>query len=67
MKFTYDHAADAAYIELTSQPTVNTKRVNAHMLLHFDEAGDVKGIELLNVRKQGIDPLTFTTEYFIYL
>ena len=64
MKMSYDHAADAMYIELTDKPSVRTQRVNFSFVLDLDEDDQVTGIVVLHVRKQGIDPLTFITEHF---
>jgi uncharacterized protein YuzE len=57
MQMTYDHVADAMYIRLTEKAVVRTQSINASFNLDLDETGAVIGIEVLNVRKSGIDPL----------
>jgi uncharacterized protein YuzE len=57
MQMTYDHKADAMYIRLTDHGVVQSKQVNPNFALDLDENGDVIGIEVLNVRVSGIDPL----------
>jgi uncharacterized protein YuzE len=57
MQMTYDHQADALYIQLTNHSVVRSKQVNPNFALDLDESGEVIGIEVLNVRKSGIDPL----------
>jgi uncharacterized protein YuzE len=64
MKLTYDQIADAMYIELTNNLTISTKKVNDSFLLHLDEDDAVVGIEVLNVRKLGINPLEVMTSYY---
>jgi uncharacterized protein YuzE len=57
MQMTYDDLADAMYIRLTSGGVSRTKQINPNFMLDLDENGDVIGIEVLNVRKSGINPL----------
>lgn len=57
MRITYDPQADAMYIQLTDQPIIKSRQINANLALDLDEAGETIGIEILNVRKAGIDPL----------
>ena len=57
MQITYDHTVDALYIKLTDHLIVKTKPVNNNFILDTDESGEVVGIEILNARKSGIDPL----------
>jgi uncharacterized protein YuzE len=61
MKMTYDHKADALYITLTENVSINTRQMNPNFRLDVDENDEVVGIEVLNVRKSGIDPLSLTT------
>jgi uncharacterized protein YuzE len=58
MQMTYDHQADAMYILLKESTVVSSKRFDPNVALDLDENGGVIGIEILNVRKSGIDPLT---------
>jgi len=64
MEVTYDHKVDALYIELTKQPVAGTKRINPNFAVDVDAQGEVVGIEILNARKSGIDPLTLTAAQF---
>ncbi len=63
MKITYDHLADALYIELTDHPAIKAKHVSGNFIVDTDEAGEVIGIEILSVRKSGIDPLSIEIEH----
>jgi uncharacterized protein YuzE len=58
MQITYDHKADALYIRLTHHTVVQSKQMNPNFAFDLDENGDVIGIEVLNVRQSGIDPLS---------
>ncbi|MBC8170066.1 MAG: DUF2283 domain-containing protein [Anaerolineae bacterium] len=57
MQMTYDHQSDAMYIRLTGQTVSRSSQINPNFALDLDANGEVIGIELLNVRKSGIDPL----------
>jgi uncharacterized protein YuzE len=57
MQMQYDPKTDALYIHLTAHTVIRTKPINLNFNLDLDEAGEVVGIEILNVRKSGIDPL----------
>jgi uncharacterized protein YuzE len=57
MQMQYDPKADALYIHLTAHTVIRTMPINPNFNLDLDEAGEVVGIEILNVRKSGIDPL----------
>jgi uncharacterized protein YuzE len=48
MKTTYDHAAEAAYIELAPGPPYEGEEVARGVVLHFERDGRVLGIEVLN-------------------
>jgi len=58
MQVTYDHQADAMYILLSENTVIHSKQINPNFALDLDENGEVIGIEVLNVRKSGINPLT---------
>ena len=47
-----DEAADALYIRLEEAAIVESEEVSPGVILDFDEAGRVVGIEMLNVRQQ---------------
>lgn len=63
MKMTYDHTVDALYIELVDKSRISTRQINESFILDLDEHEQVVGIEILRVRKSGIDPLTFVMEH----
>jgi uncharacterized protein YuzE len=63
MKITYDHKADALYIELTSNVTLSTRKADATTFYHLDEQDEVAAIEIIAVRKRGIDPLSLLVEH----
>ena len=64
MKISYDHRADAMTIELTDKLAIYTKHLTPDILYDLDEDDQVVRIEVLNVRKQDIDPFTLTTVHF---
>jgi uncharacterized protein YuzE len=47
-----DEAADALYIRLAESAIVESEEVSPGVILDFDEAGRVVGIEMLNVRER---------------
>ena len=57
MQMTYDSTTDAMYIQLTSSTVIRSQQINSNFALDLDENSEVVGIEMLNVRKSGIDPL----------
>lgn len=61
MQIVYDGAADALYIQFRDQPVARSQRVSPACAVDFDSSGDVIGLELLHVRKSGIDP--FALDY----
>lgn len=56
MKLTYDALADALYLELESNTVARSQRINFNVSLDLSSEGEVIGIEVLNVRKRGLDP-----------
>lgn len=64
MKMTYDHTADAMYIKLTDNLVITTKPINDSVLIDLDEEDQLVGIEVLNVRVSGIDPLSVAMTYY---
>jgi uncharacterized protein YuzE len=48
---TYDPDADAAYVTLSGAAVKDSAEVSPGVVLDYDEAGRVVGIELLNARK----------------
>lgn len=57
MQVKYDQEADAMYIRLTDNPVLTSKQLSPGFAVDLDENGNVIGIEVLNVRQSGIDPL----------
>lgn len=57
MQVKYDQDTDAMYIRLTDHVVLTSKQLNPSFAVDLDENGDVIGIEVLNVRQSGIDPL----------
>ena len=51
MKTSYDPKADAAYIALSDGPVNESEEVAPGIILDFDDAGRVLGIEVLHVTK----------------
>ena len=52
MRVRTDEAADALYIRLEESAIVESEEVSPGVILDFDEAGQVVGIEILNVRQR---------------
>lgn len=56
MKLRYDELADALYVELAANTVMRSQRVTFNVSLDFDADGEVIGMEVLNVRKRGLNP-----------
>jgi uncharacterized protein YuzE len=52
MKITYDNEADAMYIQIREAEHGSTREVAPGLILDFDVAGEVTGIELLFVSER---------------
>ena len=46
MKFNYDKITDSLYIELSEKPSVDSNEVSNDVVLDFDEAGNLVGIDV---------------------
>ena len=57
MKLEYDPAADALYVRLNDQPISRCKQNKPCIILDYDEAGNVVGIEVLSASKHDHAPL----------
>ena len=57
MKLEYDPAADALYVRLNNQPIIESEQIKPGIVLDYDEAGNVVGIEVLRVSKHDSSPL----------
>jgi len=64
MNLTYDHTVDAMYIKLTDNLPINTHTLSESVTVDLDENDQVVGIEVLNVRTSGIDPLSVAMTYY---
>ncbi|MBC8100336.1 MAG: DUF2283 domain-containing protein [Armatimonadetes bacterium] len=64
MQSIYDHEADALYITLSAKTHSRTQRITHNFILDFDEAGEVCGIEVLNVMAAGINPLELNIAHY---
>lgn len=51
MRFRYDPEADAAYLQLSDAPIVDSEMVRPGVVLDYDADERVVGIELLHLRK----------------
>jgi uncharacterized protein YuzE len=57
MKLEYDPAADALYVRLNDQPIIESEQIKPGIVLDYDEAGNVVGIEVLGASKHEDAPL----------
>jgi uncharacterized protein YuzE len=64
MKMTYDHTGDVLYLELTTDIPVSTRWIDTQTIAHLDVKGALAAIELLNVTRRRIDPLSFAIEHY---
>jgi len=56
MKVQYDPSADAMYIRLTDGVVADSDEVREGVLLDYDKAGRVLGIEVLNLSLRADNP-----------
>ncbi len=57
MKLEYDPASDALYVRLNDQPIIESEQIKPGIVLDYDEAGNVVGIEVLSASKHDNAPL----------
>ncbi len=57
MKIEYDPTADALYVRLSDQSIIESEQIKPGIVLDYDEAGNVVGIEVLRVSKHDSSPL----------
>ena len=57
MKFEYDPAIDALYVRLNDSDIIESEQIKPGIILDYDEAGNVVGIEVLNASKHDNEPL----------
>ncbi len=57
MKLEYDPAADALYVRLNDQPIIESEQIKPGIVLDYDEAGNVVGVEVPSASKHDNAPL----------
>ena len=57
MKIEFDPTADALYVRLSEQTIIESEEVQPGVILDFDSAGKVIGVEILSVSKRENKPL----------
>ena len=56
MKLEFDPVADALYLRLNDAKIMETEQVRPGIILDFDSAGNVVGVEVLDVNKRFAQP-----------
>lgn len=56
MRIEYDPEVDALYVRLTENKIVESEQIQPGIILDFDDAGKVAGIEVLNASKRTKNP-----------
>ncbi|PKO86355.1 MAG: DUF2283 domain-containing protein [Betaproteobacteria bacterium HGW-Betaproteobacteria-12] len=51
MKLEYDPASDALYVRLSDRPIIESEQIKPGIVLDYDDAGNVAGIEILSASK----------------
>lgn len=57
MKINFDPTADALYMRLSEQKVIESEEVQPGIILDFDSAGKVIGVEVLYVSKHENRPI----------
>jgi uncharacterized protein YuzE len=57
MKLEYDPVVDALYVRLGDADILESEEVRPGIVLDYDDAGNVVGIEVLRVSQHGNEPL----------
>jgi uncharacterized protein YuzE len=57
MRMRVDHAADAVYLNLTDRPIKDSEEVAGGIVVDYDAAGRIVGIEILDAFKRTADPM----------
>ena len=66
MNIKYDPDADAMYIQLRDTKVAKTKKIEKHIIIDYDSAGNVRGVELLFVKENNPNLLrTFQVENLV--
>jgi uncharacterized protein YuzE len=58
MRVRVDHAADAVYLNLTDRPIKDSEEVADGIVVDYDDAGHIVGVEILDASKRTNDPET---------
>ena len=56
MKLEFDPAADAAYLEIAAGEVDKSEEIKPGVILDYDSAGNLLGIEVLAVSKRATTP-----------
>jgi len=56
MRVRVDHTADAVYLNLTDRPIKDSEEVADGIVVDYDDAGRIVGIEILDASKRTGDP-----------
>lgn len=56
MNIEYDPEVDALYVRLANNKIIESEQIQPGIILDFDEAGHVVGLEVLNASKREKEP-----------
>ncbi|NJA90233.1 DUF2283 domain-containing protein [Rhodocyclus tenuis] len=54
MKLEFDTHADAAYLEISDEEIENTREIEPGVIVDYDAAGHIVGIEILSISKRNM-------------
>ena len=54
MKLEFDPQADAAYLEISGAEVETTRQIEPGIMVDYDAAGHIVGIEVLSVSKRAV-------------
>jgi uncharacterized protein YuzE len=54
MKLEFDPQADAAYLEISDAEVETTRQIEPGIMVDYDAAGHIVGIEVLSVSKRAV-------------
>jgi len=57
LRWMHDANTDALYVRRSDEPIVESEQISTGIVLDYDEAGNVVGIEILSASKHGYAPL----------
>ena len=58
MRISYHKDTDSLYIHLKDTPTLESEEVGPDTVLHFDEAGNLTGIEVYSEASEKVDDVS---------